>query len=247
MRAMITLTLAAAAAAQKGDGGGNGAGGSTTPCSDAGPVTVVRVSAVPTSASCVTSWEAGGTYEYPDGFDGLTSRREFCTGGGRRIVFSNGIPDTSVHQGNANNLPCEVPYRLSLPLAPTYRESITEVAQSGWIGVATNGVPLFGPGEAGGTNAVEGNNPIEVEWYGHSTLQGYFHYHHPAVPVAGAIGGAYPAADALVGYALDGFPIYGPLADPSLLDECNGRFTDPTDTSTYRCAHRAAPARRWPR
>ena len=41
MRAMITLTLAAAVAAQKGGGGGNGTGGSTTPCSDAGPVTVV--------------------------------------------------------------------------------------------------------------------------------------------------------------------------------------------------------------
>jgi len=30
-------------------------------------------------------------------------------------------------------------------------------------------------------------------------------------------------SDTLLGYAFDGFPIYGPLSESSKLDECNGR------------------------
>ena len=35
-----------------------------------------------------------------------------------------------------------------------------------------------------------------------------------------------PASDTLLGYALDGFPIYGPIKDPESLDTCNGRTID---------------------
>ena len=31
-----------------------------------------------------------------------------------------------------------------------------------------------------------------------------------------------PTSNDLLGYALDGFPIYGPVSDPSILDGCNG-------------------------
>ena len=31
-----------------------------------------------------------------------------------------------------------------------------------------------------------------------------------------------PSSDELLGYAMDGFPIYGPLDDDSQLDDCNG-------------------------
>ena len=31
-----------------------------------------------------------------------------------------------------------------------------------------------------------------------------------------------PSSETLIGFALDGFPIYGALNDPSVLDECNG-------------------------
>lgn len=31
-----------------------------------------------------------------------------------------------------------------------------------------------------------------------------------------------PSSDTLLGYAFDGFPIYGPLSDASVLDDCNG-------------------------
>ena len=75
---------------------------------------------------------------------------------------------------------------------------------------------------------------IQVEWNGHATAHGYFHYHHPAVPIASAYGGSYPSSDTLVGFALDGFPIYGALDDASVLDDCNGRFSVQGDLSTYQ-------------
>lgn len=35
-----------------------------------------------------------------------------------------------------------------------------------------------------------------------------------------------PSDTDLLGYSMDGFPIYGPLDDDSGLDECNGIITD---------------------
>lgn len=40
------------------------------------------------------------------------------------------------------------------------------------------------------------------------------------------------ASDTLLGYAMDGFPIYGPLADASPLDPCNG-MTDANGNYRY--------------
>ncbi len=44
-----------------------------------------------------------------------------------------------------------------------------------------------------------------------------WHVHNPY------LGQENPSEDDLLGYALDGFKIYGPLADASVLDDCNGR------------------------
>ena len=44
-----------------------------------------------------------------------------------------------------------------------------------------------------------------------------WHIHNPH------LGEVDPSSSDLLAYALDGFPIYGPLSDTSLLDECNGR------------------------
>jgi FAD/FMN-containing dehydrogenase len=50
----------------------------------------------------------------------------------------------------------------------------------------------------------------------------YWHYHSSQV----RNGGEYPPPTQLVGYAMDGFGIYGPLEDSSVLDECNGMFDE---------------------
>jgi hypothetical protein len=47
-----------------------------------------------------------------------------------------------------------------------------------------------------------------------------WHVHNPY------LGQSNPSEDDLLGYALDGFAIYGPLSDDSVLDDCNGRTVD---------------------
>jgi hypothetical protein len=44
-----------------------------------------------------------------------------------------------------------------------------------------------------------------------------WHVHNPY------LGEENPSSEDLLAYALDGFPIYGPLVDASVLDACNGR------------------------
>jgi hypothetical protein len=44
-----------------------------------------------------------------------------------------------------------------------------------------------------------------------------WHVHNPY------LGEVNPSSSDLLGYALDGFPIYGPVSDVSVLDGCNGR------------------------
>ena len=47
-----------------------------------------------------------------------------------------------------------------------------------------------------------------------------WHFHNPHM------GQVKPSENDLLGYALDGFPIYGPISDVSGLDGCNGRTVD---------------------
>ena len=74
----------------------------------------------------------------------------------------------------------------------------------GPIGIAVNGVSLF--------NQYNGqNNPLTVEintfdqWNGHPTPTNMYHYHSEPTWITAAKG-----TDALIGFLLDGFPVYGP-------------------------------------
>ena len=53
-----------------------------------------------------------------------------------------------------------------------------------------------------------------------------WHYHHPAIKSDPT--GDYARPDELIGWAMDGFPIYGPLpaGDDGALDACNGRIAN---------------------
>mmetsp|Transcript_45488 Transcript_45488/g.111530 ORF Transcript_45488/g.111530 Transcript_45488/m.111530 type:complete len:146 (+) Transcript_45488:1-438(+) len=64
---------------------------------------------------------------------------------------------------------------------------------------------MFGPGEGDGGNAVSGSTGIVVSCAGHPQREGLWHYHHPT------IGCTQVDNNTLVGWALDGFPIYGPV------------------------------------
>ena len=78
-----------------------------------------------------------------------------------------------------------------------------------------NGVPFYGAKEGTGTNAVESDDDgaIVVPWPGHAAPTLDWHYHNPHIPIGGTGGSYYPSNDTLVGYALDGYKIYGALDD----------------------------------
>jgi hypothetical protein len=108
-----------------------------------------------------------------------------------------------------------------MPLYPVVTSTLTEPASHGIVAMALNGIPAFGAQEASGDNAYEhAQDAFIVDakyWYGHASPNNDWHYHTPHMGKE-----KIPAVTDMVGYALDGFPIYGPVANQTELDECNG-------------------------
>ena len=159
-----------------------------------------------------------------------------CPTSDLRIIVSNGIPDHDLTQLNPNG-PCEIFWMVSFPLNPTLTAIKTEPSALGIIAMSLNGVPTFGAQEGGGTNAVGGNGVVDgIPWYGHAAPGGNWHYH------SGEFGRYVEITDVpsteLLGYAMDGFPIYGPLDDASVLDDCNG-IGDTSETYRYHVRTKA--------
>lgn len=74
----------------------------------------------------------------------------------------------------------------------------------GPIGVSVNGVPFFNQYAAGGSPLAGEINSFD-QYYGHPQQQGQYHYHAEPFYLTAAKG-----KDALLGFLLDGFPVYGP-------------------------------------
>jgi hypothetical protein len=159
------------------------------------------------------------------------------TAGSQRILTGNGLPkdtptgeypvsssdDAYQYDRNPNSIreqtiEIRVPSRPKLAATP----SCTGMAI---IGVLRNGVPLFNALDAGGRDAVA--YEIQDECEGHPQQQGQYHYHSLSTCVLRRLDSA-SGPSRLLGYALDGFGIYGPrdahgreLATADL-DECHG-------------------------
>ena len=175
------------------------------------------------------------------------------------IVRSNQIPDfpyieTSPGSPRASEL------EFTIPVTPVDAETPGAVPLIGEIGVAVNGIPIFGPTEGAGGDVMALGSGFS-ECGGHNGPSGY-HYH--TFDVTGSDTCRFSEAEAaaapvLYGYALDGYPIYSGnfqytssyvLTDESLfatdtwsahsyvegtgdLDVCNGRFDDEGNYAYY--------------
>ncbi|MBX3502045.1 MAG: YHYH protein [Alphaproteobacteria bacterium] len=125
-----------------------------------------------------------------------------------------------------------------LPANPTLAPQVSCLPM-GPIGITVTGAVLFHALDAEGRDAVA--NEIFDGCEGHPPPGGLYHYHHhgPCLPQAA------PGQDSpLVGWALDGFAIYGPYGEGGRkysnrdLDECHGtigrvRRMDGSWTTTY--------------
>jgi hypothetical protein len=111
---------------------------------------------------------------------------------------------------------------LSVSLPATPMVAATASCVGGEVGYSIDGVAIFDGFDAGGRDAVAWE--IQDECHGHPQISGVYHYHDLSSCVADAGAGH----SALIGYARDGFGIYGyrgadgkELTNADL-DECHG-------------------------
>lgn len=175
------------------------------------------------------------------------------------IVTSNGIPDFPYIE-TSPGLPNAFAYEFEIPVTPRVAASPGAVPLLGSVGVAINGVPIFGPTEGGGGDVYALGGGF-TECGGHNGPTGY-HYH--TFDATGSDVCLFSEAEAtaesvLFGYAFDGYPIYSgnyqftsswELTDETLfatdtwaahsyvegsgdLDECNGRTDEDGNYAYY--------------
>ncbi len=127
------------------------------------------------------------------------------------VVASNGMPNYTFVAMTPNAL-TEQDHQWTIPLQPEIADSVTEIPLLGTVGFAVNGLPFYGPNEAAFPDPYGDPvyNGIMDDCLGHTGGTGDYHYH--AMLVA-CLSGDVPEGEPspIVGFALDGFPIYGPM------------------------------------
>ncbi len=101
------------------------------------------------------------------------------------------------------NVIAEATVTFKIPLNPVMASTHTATPM-GPMGVAVNGVPIFNQYAAGGSPLTGEINSFD-QYYGHPQQQGMYHYHAEPNYLT-----ALKGKDALIGFLLDGFPVYGP-------------------------------------
>lgn len=208
-----------------GSGASGGAGGGGTECWQA--AAMLDVSKAP---------GAGPSYPKPE----LSASCE----GGKLMVDSNGIPHYTFVQTTPNPL-VAVAEHYEITLTPQMAATTTELPLLGTVGFAVNGQPFFGPNEGAVPPDEAYGDPIYNglmdACQGHTANQ--YHYHsmdvkclNEASLVAEPWMNDDPPADEpspVIGFALDGFPIYGPLecsdADCASVVEMKSSYTQVAD------------------
>ncbi|MBL7818720.1 MAG: YHYH protein [Saprospiraceae bacterium] len=105
-----------------------------------------------------------------------------------------------------------------IPASPT-EASTKSATPGGAIGVSLNGVPFFNQYAAG--NSPLTNEIVSFDQYaGHPQQQGSYHYHIEPYYLTKTKGNS-----ALLGFLLDGFPVYGPVE--------NGKTLKSADLDAY--------------
>jgi hypothetical protein len=212
MRLSTTALLVSLLAACGGGGGSGSDSGSTTPGTATGVAcgqsTNVFNSSSKVNANSVSSWTCNGS---------------------TRTLSGNGIPDHPVTTGNFATPISAQSLTVNMPLAPSAATATTELMKTA-SGYVLNSVKLD-PGtdgscagtatstaNGGGCVAAGGRDPWVLEAIGgafafgtdesnaHVQPNGQYHYH--GVPEGYVTKAAKGVAMTLVGFAIDGFPIY---------------------------------------
>jgi len=160
-----------------------------------------------------------------------TSRRRFFAGNGLPRGRTTGefpvkpSDDAYSYDRNPNSIRAQR-VRYSLPRHPR-AASTPSCLSMGPIGIAKNGVSIFNALAAEDRDAVA--HEVQDHCGGHPQQSGVYHYHD--IPACLTRGESKRRASGLIGYALDGYPIFGPrghggrLLTNQDLDACHGQVS----------------------
>ena len=222
------------------------------------PIGDGRVSSQPQTGyiwSCQTNFGAGGAgqtgnWVNGDGSFNLTTKPSvdgsvnwpssftISLQGSQRVIAGNDLPnhptgnfpissgdDAFAYDRNPNSIKSQT-ISLSLPANPTMAAA-AHCLPGGPIGVLLSGAYLFDALDAGGRDAVA--HEIQDNCQGHPQQSGLYHYHDLTSCIPDTIDAS--GNSPLVGYALDGFGIFGPVQNGrtltrSELDACHGTTSE---------------------
>ena len=166
------------------------------------------------------------TAEVPEIYKKIYGASSITSDGTYVYIKANGLPDHKSAYYSANNSLYENfsgitfggytfnknpntiatrSYTFKIPLDPKVA-TVHSATPLGPIGVALNGVPLFNQ-YAGPNQPLTGEIVSFDQWWGHPARGGVYHYHvEPKYLTTVKF-----SKSALLGFLLDGFPVYGPL------------------------------------
>ncbi|MBI3782067.1 MAG: YHYH protein, partial [Deltaproteobacteria bacterium] len=191
---------------------------SATPASTATATATTAAGSCPSSSFLNVSGAAGPGSGYP------TPSLSVACSGATVTVHSNGIPTYQYIAMTPNGLQAKS-YNFNFPQSPAAAASPTNVPLLGNMGVSVSGIPIYAVNEGPQPTSDAYGDPIAAaildECGSHSAQQGTFHYHKLLVKclIQSAVSSSQPWNNAdpspnnpspIVGYAFDGFPIYGP-------------------------------------
>jgi hypothetical protein len=152
-------------------------------------------------------------------------------------VESNGIPTYEYVDMTPNGLDGQS-HSWAIPNDPQLAASPSELALLGTVAFTVTGLPIFGPNEGAFPDPYGDPvyNDIVDQCLGHTSQGGEYH-NHALLTSCIVAGVADDEPDVVVGYALDGFPIHGPVgcldADCSQTAEMQSGWVATGDPTTY--------------
>ena len=179
------------------------------------------------------------TSSLPEVFKQFNTNLQIYVEGNFVVVKSNGLPDhktpyykdtqwaSTMYEGyNGTNARFNLnPNRITsqnltfkIPINPVKAGSTT-ATPLGPIGVSLNGVPFFNQYAAQRAPLTNEINSFD-QYNGHPQQQGQYHYHIEPTYLTAKLG-----KDVLLGFLLDGFPVYGPTE--------NGRTISNSDLDAF--------------
>ena len=187
-----------------------------------------------------------GLYALDSDFWDLMSAQgyEFATADGDITVTdpAKGAASSSTTANSCLEATADGSYHLQvlIPTSPELLDTPTDLSTISQVGLALDGVTIFGDAPS---VADRGGLPALDACGGHIDPSGYYHWHFGAESIQTNLDDAGAEvtcsveqdAEALVGFAYDGYGIFGPEEDrdiPSDLDECSGHVSETAELGT---------------